>query len=313
MKNINSFYFALEQLHRRALVADRKLTIGYFGLGPIEFEVEGFSIEDEIVSIKTTRNNKNKVFRFGLHSTFQHKNGQNGLTYNDPLSNRKITVSNEPPELIMPSHEAEFLLKKYVAVGLLDFRREHPEINLDSLYNKGVQLKKFFKRVGFWWPSEELFLIRYHSTKGAKYCSYTMGKSHDSIKKKAARMGLKRSHDKIVFKASDNSYKDEEINFIKENISKIGLHQVGLHINRGIPSLRQKCIELDISISDNHSFINTTPAEPWSADEDKFLRNNVVNLGYRGVSDKLGRTYDAVHYRAKHIKSTIKEMKLKAG
>jgi hypothetical protein len=241
------------------------------------------------------------------YSDFTSKSGR--VIGENILTAQKFQIINEPPRLTLKQEKINELVDDLIANGEVAFRKSHPDIDIDSVFLEGTFLKadygtKCTKLTNWWWPTEILFLCDNLASKGIAYCSLNLSRSSDSVRKKSYKLDINPSPEEVAIAA--NHYSEKELEFISQNIDTLDLLDISEITGRSVPSLRMKCIEMNIvrPLKKNAPVTST-----WSEQEDEFLINNVLELGYREVGFKLDRTHDAVHFRAKEIGSTIKELR----
>lgn len=81
-----------------------------------------------------------------------------------------------------------------------------------------------------------------------------------------------------------NFWTQEEIEFIKENYSKMSRSQISKIINRSYSAVDSKIYELKLKKDERF----------WSEFELKFLKDNYEILSYKEIGDKIGRTRNSV-------------------
>jgi len=90
---------------------------------------------------------------------------------------------------------------------------------------------------------------------------------------------------------------NEEILFLKENYTKIGLKYCSENLNRSYKALIQKATRLGLK------------SEPkWSDNDILFLKENYTNLGAVYCSEKLNKTITSIYFKANKLQLTEKRI-----
>jgi hypothetical protein len=244
-----------------------------------------------------------------IFSEFNNFSIKSGRVFGVDTQLGNYQIINEPSRLTLKQEKINELVDVLITNGEVAFRKSHPEIDIDSVFLEGTFLKaeygtKCTKLTNWWWPTEILFLCDNLASKGISYCSLNLSRSSNSVRKKSYKLEINPSPEEVAITV--NHYSEQELAFISCNIDRFDFHEMSEITGRSVPSLRMKCVEMNIVRPLKK---NAPVTSPWSEQEDEFLINNVLDLGYRGVGFLLVRTHDAVHSRAKKIGGTIKELR----
>jgi len=90
----------------------------------------------------------------------------------------------------------------------------------------------------------------------------------------------------------------QEVEFVKNNYSKMSCTELTKYLNRSYLSIRSKIDELGLS----------KPERQWSEYEIEFLKNNYETMSYKKIGDKIGRSKNGVqtHMRKLGLKKPEK-------
>lgn len=91
------------------------------------------------------------------------------------------------------------------------------------------------------WTKEELYLLETNYSKGVKFCTTILDRSHSSIQNKLNELGLKVQ----IFWGYD------DIQFLKENYGKLGIKKCAIILNRTEDSIKNMAFKLKLTLYSN--------------------------------------------------------------
>ena len=138
-----------------------------------------------------------------------------------------------------------------------------------------------------WTDSENLFLRKYYSKKGSKYIADSLGRTRDSVRTRAQKIGISGTG-----YLPYHPYAPREILFIKKYYPLYGSKYVGQRLGRSPSSIKDKARSLRV---ERKSFID------WNEYEIKYLKKWYKKKRPSEIARHLKRTTPAVVARARML------------
>lgn len=146
------------------------------------------------------------------------------------------------------------------------------------------------------WMKEELkYLLNNWGEVPLQQIMESLGRTEDSIVRKARRIGLdvkKKKEEQLKRK-----WTNDEIEFLKNNYKTITSNVIADYVNKTASVVRKKARALGISSTVNH----------WDEDEEKFLKENWGVICVYSIAKKLKRSRNAVLCVFRNIRTAIPE------
>lgn len=134
---------------------------------------------------------------------------------------------------------------------------------------------------------EDVFLKQNFSSKGLNWCSVKLNRTPYSIKNRAKILKLKFNR-----KGSSRIFSDEEVNFIKNNYSKLGSEEISKILDRNKEQIFRKAtklnLQLDLNVicnihkksTQNYWDNNDKAYERYNINPEKFMNINNPEISY---------------------------------
>jgi len=139
----------------------------------------------------------------------------------------------------------------------------------------------------FWTEEEINFLKKFYPTKGSKFIANELDRTLYSVKRQAARLGLK-----VVVVLSHRAYSPQEIIFIKKNYTSKGSHYVSKILGRNITSINKKARKFGLERNINLK---------WNEDEDEYLKKWYKKKRPSEIARRLKRSTHSVIVRSRKL------------
>lgn len=144
-----------------------------------------------------------------------------------------------------------------------------------------------------WFPAEvarlEMLYPTAHNTDLAKL----FGRSYESIKKKARKLGLEKDYAggyRLPRPTPENAWTEEEVKELKHRYPKVTIEELVFSLGRTSSAIKTKVKKLGLR-----------KTERWKEDEVAFLTKYYPTKGSLFVANKLGRTRLAIQQKAQKL------------
>jgi len=161
---------------------------------------------------------------------------------------------------------------------------EHFNTTRYIIQTKAKQLGLEQKKPDKWTEEEEKLLIEYSKKYLAKTIAKRLGRSYESVKQKAKRMG-------IELKYENDIWKKWMVDYLKDNVNKRPMCEIEKMLGLSYRTIIRKCEELNLEIED----------DTWTEEEISILKEYAPKCHYKELVKVLpNRSVSAINTRA-HI------------